>query len=244
MTKLLYMEDFDVTSCEAEVVEVTGNEDGRTTIILDQTSCYPRGGGQDWDTAKIACSGFEFDVQEVRLDEHGKVHHIGESNTNEISVGNKVRVEVDKERRQVNTRLHSAGHVIDMAVDSLDLGWVPGKGQHYPHLSAIEYSGEWDPDKVESIKQSLTKVSNEYIKKGSDNKLIFVPVEEMQKYCKYVPDTLPTNKPGRVVMYGEFGIPCGGTHVKDISSVGSIRINKLKFKKGTIRLSYSVVGIN
>ncbi len=46
------------------------------------------------------------------------------------------------------------------------------------------------------------------------------------------------------MLYGDFGIPCGGTHVRDIHDVGTIRIPKLKEKKGVIRLSYAVEGIN
>jgi Ser-tRNA(Ala) deacylase AlaX len=60
-----------------------------------------------------------------------------------------------------------------------------------------------------------------------------------------VPDNIPKNKPARVVMYGpEFGIPCGGTHVKNLKQIGTIKIPKLKEKKGVIRVSYGVEGIN
>ncbi len=46
-------------------------------------------------------------------------------------------------------------------------------------------------------------------------------------------------------MYGEdFGIPCGGTHVRNLSQIGDLKVTKLKEKQGVIRLSYSVVGIN
>jgi Ser-tRNA(Ala) deacylase AlaX len=67
----------------------------------------------------------------------------------------------------------------------------------------------------------------------------------MDKFCKHVPKNIPTNKPGRVVMYGEsFGIPCGGTHVKNLVLIGTIKIPKLKQKSGIIRVSYTVDGIN
>jgi len=34
--------------------------------------------------------------------------------------------------------------------------------------------------------------------------------------------------------------PCGGTHVKDISHIGRILINKVKKKKGNIKVSYTL----
>lgn len=240
MTKLLYMDDFNVEDCNSTVVSIGMTEDGRTEVILDQTCFYPRGGGQDWDTGSIG----SFQVSEVRMDPEGVVHHIGDLET-DLKADDEVKCQVDHDRRAVNMRLHSAAHVIDMAVAELDLDWIATKGQHYPHLCAVEYSGTWDPEQVEVLKEKIESISNELIEKGSSNRLEFVPVEKMHELCRHVPENIPKNKPGRVVMYGEdFGIPCGGTHLKDIADVGKVNVNKLKQKKGVIRLSYSVEGIN
>jgi len=239
------MQDFDVERCKAIVATVSDTEDGRTDILLYQTCFYARGGGQDWDTGTITAGGAVFSVEEVRLDEHGVVHHIGTSDNVEILAEDSVTCSVDSERRSVNTRLHSAGHVIDMAVDALGLDWVSGKGQHYPHLSAVEYTGSWDPEQAEELRQKIEHRASELVLAGSQNRIEFMPVEEMKKVCRNVPENIPTNKPGRVVMYGEnFGIPCGGTHLKDIHEIGEVKIPKLKQKKGIIRLSYTVEGIN
>lgn len=37
----------------------------------------------------------------------------------ELSVGDQIKVEIDKETRIKNAKLHSAGHVIDLAVQRL-----------------------------------------------------------------------------------------------------------------------------
>ncbi len=244
MTELLCMKDFDVESSEGVVVKVAKTEDGRDDVILDQTSFYPRGGGQDWDIGTITGETAVLNVEEVRLDESGDAHHIGRFETGMFQAGDKVSCEVDHDRRAVNMRLHSAAHVIDMAVDTLGLDWVAGKGQHYPDMRAIEYTGSFDPTKADELRESIQEQANEFVKAGSANTLRFMPVDEMHTVVRHVPDNIPKNKPGRVVMYGDFGVPCGGTHVKDISQVGEIRIPKLKEKKGIIRLSYTVPGIN
>jgi Ser-tRNA(Ala) deacylase AlaX len=245
MTELIYMQDFDVESCDASVLSVSQTEDGRTDIILDKTAFYPRGGGQDWDTGVISKEGGSFVVDEVHLDEQGQVHHIGHMTEGSLQVSDVVTGTVNHDRRVINTRLHSAGHVIDMAIDSLGLDWVATKGQHYPHLSAVEYSGTWEPEKAEELKAAIEKQANNFTDQDTENSLRFISVEEMQTVCKHVPDNIPKNKPGRVVMYGEsFGIPCGGTHVKNLKQVGAIKVPKLKEKKGVIRVSYTVNGIN
>jgi Ser-tRNA(Ala) deacylase AlaX len=243
-TSLLHMQDFNIEACDAKVFSATLTEDERIDIVLDQTCFYARGGGQDWDKGIIKKEDAEFTVEEVRLDEDGVVHHIGTITNGSFNKGDNVFCKVDHERRAVNTRLHSAAHVIDMAVAQLDLNWIGTKGQHYPHLSAVEYSGTWESEKAEELRTQIQTLANQFIEKGSHNTLRFMPVEEMYEFCRHVPDNLPKNKPGRVVLYGHFGVPCGGTHVRDIKQVGKIHTPKLKEKKGVIRVSYAVEGIN
>lgn len=132
------MQGFDIETCKANVLSVHPADDGKADIVLDQTCFYARGGGQDWDQGEIKSSSGVFIVEEVRLDEAGTVHHVGYFTHEPFRVGDDVACEVDHKRRSINTRLHSAAHVIDMAVADLGLDWVGTKGQHYPHLSAVE----------------------------------------------------------------------------------------------------------
>lgn len=238
------MNDFGVEECEASVQAMTAIYE-RVDIVLDATCFYPRGGGQDWDMGKISNADATFEVEEVRLDEDGTVHHIGSYENGSFDVGTPVACIVDHVRREVNTRLHSAGHVIDMAIDRVGLDWVAVKGQHYPHLSAVEYEGTWDPDRYETLQTDIERVANEIIATNTENRLLFMPVEEMETVVRHVPANIPRNKPARVVMYGDdFGIPCGGTHVKNLGTIGSVAVPKIKMKKGIIRVNYSVAGIN
>ncbi|WP_299166591.1 alanine--tRNA ligase-related protein [uncultured Arthrobacter sp.] len=250
-TELLYLDDFDVLTNSATVTAVTTADDGRVDLMLDRTCFYPRGGGQDWDIGTIRAGDAAFTVDEVRLDEHGVVHHLGPGGgvgeaalDAGISVGAGVVLEVDADRRAVNTRLHSAGHIVDLAVERLALPWVPGKGAHYPHMSFVEYSGEV-PGDVEEIRQRIENEVAKVIGEGSRNEIRFMPVAEMGEYCRHVPDNIPTNKPARIVLYNEtFGVPCGGTHVRDVTDVGRLSIPKIKSKKGVTKVSYAVEGVS
>ena len=245
MTELLYLTDFNIEDCESTILYVATLDSGLTDIILDKTCFYPRGGGQDWDKGLITKDGASFNVEEVRLDENGDVHHIGTLNSGTFYTKDNVSSKVDHERRAINTRLHSAGHVVDMAIDSLGLDWIGTKGQHYPELSAVEYSGTWEQERCEELKSSIQNKANEFISRGTENTLKFMPVDKMHTICRHVPENIPKNKPGRVVIYrGDFGIPCGGTHVKNLAQIGSITVPKLKEKKGVIRVNYTVNGIN
>ncbi|MEK7599819.1 MAG: alanine--tRNA ligase-related protein [Patescibacteria group bacterium] len=243
-TKLLYLEAFDIVSCEAQVVSVDKAEDGRDVVILDQTCFYPRGGGQDWDTGTVKAEGGSFSVEEVRLDEHGVVHHIGNLE-GKLSVGQSVQCEVNKSTRQLNTKLHSAGHLVDMAMQDLQPEWIPARGAHYPHMSFVEYQVPQEAQVNEEFKAIVQARVSELSKSAYDNQLLFMSKDEMTKYCRHVPDNLPSNKPSRIVLYSDdFGIPCGGTHVKKAQDVGDITITKIKIKKGLAKVSYAVDGIN
>lgn len=233
-TKLLHMDDFGVVDCTATVLSVTLAEDERTDVVLDQTCFYARGGGQDWDTGTIN----DFVVEEVRLDEHGVVHHIGHG---EVSVGDTVHCAVDVERRNINTRLHSAGHLLDMAVSAIYPDWTPGKGAHYPHMSFVEYT---NAPVDEATQETIQNAVNETLSQNVVNTMQYVSLDDLKQMCRHVPDNLPSNKPIRVVKYGTFAVPCGGTHVQNLSDIGIMEITKVKTKKGITKVTYRVDGIN
>lgn len=92
----------------------------------------------------------------------------------------------------------------------------------------------------ENLKEQIEKEANRIIQENAPVSLHFMEKEEMLKICKNVPENIPLDKPSRVVMYGENGIPCGGTHVKDLKSIELITVRKIKLKKGILTVAYNV----
>ena len=234
-TTLLYLQDFDINEGTAKVIGLNETEDDRLDVELDQTCFYPRGGGQDWDTGMIN----SFTVEEVRLDESGVAHHIGQG---QLALGDTVNLKVDTKRRDTNTRLHSGGHLIDMAVSELYPDWVPAKGAHYTHMSFVEYQTSDIP--AETSQTDLQQKIDQLLKAEITNSMRLVDRVELEKICRHVPEYLPSNKPTRVVLYGDFGVPCGGTHVRKLSDIGKLEVTRIKTKKGLTKVSYRVEGIN
>ena len=238
-TKLLYLEDFNLLQAEATVLDALGEND-RDTVILDQTIFYPQGGGQPYDTGTIESDDNKFVVEEVRSVD-GVVKHIGKFETGKFGKNTKVRLSVDKDRRDLHSKLHSAGHVVDMAVFELKLNWAPGKGYHFPQGPYVEYIGNLEGLDKEELKGKIERICNRLIQEGRETKLMFMDKEKMKSICHFVPDYIPEGKPSRVVIYGDFGIPCGGTHVSNIKEIGKIMIRKIKAEKGNIRVGYDVI---
>ncbi len=237
LTKLSYLDDFSLMQDEAIVLQVI--QENNTIIILDHTIFYPQGGGQPYDKGIIENNNGKFIVEEVRFVD-GIVKHIGKFEYGTFNVNDKVKCLIDKDRRELHSRLHSAGHVIDMAIDELKLGWIPGKAYHFPEGPYVEYSGNLENIDKEKLKTDIENLSNKFVNEAIETKPIFMDKAKMKEVCRHVPDFLPEGKPSRVVMYGKFGVPCGGTHVTNLKNIKQIIIRKIKQEKTNIRVSYDI----
>lgn len=237
-TKLLYLEDFNLLQAPAHIIAIN-QENNRIVIILDQTIFYPQGGGQPYDKGIIENEKGKFLVEEVRFVD-GLVKHFGTFERGSFDVGDSITGIVDEARRTLHSRLHSAGHVVDMAVTALKLNWIPGKGYHFPDGPYVEYAGSLEGMDKEKLKAEIEATCNKFIQEDRHTKLLFMDKSEMSTVCHHVPDYLPEGKPARVVMYGDFGVPCGGTHVNNLAQIKQMIIRKIKQEGPNIRVGYDV----
>ena len=219
-TKLIYLEHLDQHTCEAGVLDIL-TENDKTIVVLDQTVFYPQGGGQPYDTGVIVSGDKTFNVSEVRAVD-GIVNHIGSFQDTPFNIGDAVICKIDSTKRNFNSRIHSAGHLVDMALKKLDIDWKPGKGYHFPNGPYVEYSGSANGVDLEKLKKDLETVCNEIASRDIPIKISFA------------------EKDTRIVTYDDFGIPCGGTHVGNLKEIVKVIIRKIKKEGENIRVSYAV----
>jgi len=239
-TKLLYLEDtyqFNGTGIIVSMQEVEGKG---TSIILDQTIFYPQGGGQPADQGEIRTKGgARFAVTDVRMID-GVVHHFGNLAQGILVANEEAILTVDPERRQLHARLHSAGHLIDAAVQLVGLSLAPTKGYHFPDGPYVEYEGEIAADQRENVRVQLETKVNELINSQLPTQIISTNKAGLAEICSFVPDYVNDNKPIRVVtMVPKLGCPCGGTHIKNSSEIGKINLTKIRVKSAQTRISYT-----
>lgn len=227
-TELLYMKNMQQMQCFSKIIRLE-HCDERVIIILDQTVFYPQGGGQPYDTGVIKNinNSYEFHVEEVRFHE-GEVLHIGVIQKVELHIGMYIECLVDEIRRKINSRLHSAGHVIDMALQELGMNWIPRKGHHFPNGAYVEYSAQIEDVRDEDLKLKIKKKCNEIITRDIETKIVF---DE---------HAIQNEEPIRAIYFGVYGIPCGGTHVAHLKEIVSIGIRKIKRSKDSIKVSYMI----
>ena len=237
-TKLLYLEQMPDLEADAHIERID-KQDGRDVVYLDQTILYPQGGGQPYDKGIVQSRDTKFIVEEARFVD-GEVLHIGHFEGQPFMQGEDVHIVVDGDRRKLNARLHSGGHLVDMAVTKLGLNWIPGKGYHFPDGPYVEYQGELDPNKQEELRVQIEEKANELLKQDLPVTCRFVERAELEQLCRHVPTNLPTNKPTRIVQFDDFGCPCGGTHVRSLADIGKLTVTKVKNKHGSVRVGYAI----
>ena len=245
-TVLKYFDSPYLYEDHARVLEVKVEEDGKCMIILDESIFYPQGGGQPYDQGTIKGGEGLFKVESVRFVD-GFVHHYGVFLDGTFHNGDDVFCVLDVDRRSLNGRLHSAGHLIDCALEKLGYQWKPLKGYHFPDGPYVEYEADISDAEKEKLIPLLQAEVNRSIGEGAGVTMRCMDLEELRILCKYVPDYLPANKPSRAAIFhfaqadgGDRGIQCGGNKNKNLRDIGMMIIPKIKAKKGVLRVSYLV----
>jgi Ser-tRNA(Ala) deacylase AlaX len=243
-TELVYLLDsYQFHLEQALVLSVSDTE-----IVLDRTIFHAQGGGQPSDVGTIVSrsnSDAVFEVRSGLKDSHtsGIVKHLGVfQNDARFSVGESVSVHIDESKRRTFARLHSAGHLIDVAMERVGYPLKAGKGSHTPDMTFVEYVGTIDNAEMETARLKLQAMVDTVIGEARSVSAVVVPYDQLQAKCGFVPDYLPADQPTRIIEIDGFvACPCGGTHVKSTADLGGVRIVALKNNKKNLRVKYELV---
>lgn len=207
-----------------------------SAITTRQTILYAQGGGQPSDTGTISAADQEagFTVSLVRKATDGRILHFGKPGSGDIAFteGQNVVQKVDNAKRDYHSRLHTGGHILGVAMEILRPEIKETKANHFPKEASLEFDGllynELKPQlqaKIDELVQQDLPVLISWLEPGAQ-------VNERAKVG---------DGPVRIVSIGGLDHnPCGGTHVKTTSQVGSVTIRKISRNKGISRISYDV----
>ena len=255
-TELVYFDDTYLNSVDAKVVSVAPQgEDGTFAVVLDRTVAYPAGGGQPSDGGRIVAAdgGATFLVSEVKSAD-GSVLHLGAfedagAGAESLPVGVDVVVSIDPERRLLHARIHSAGHLLDVAMTNVGYGpnvLAPAKGLHGPDAAYVEYQGKVEGLDKDELMEKLAAEMNRLVEAGGKTASATMSYDDAAKACGgTLPPYIPEGSEPRVVTILENteGCPCGGTHVADVSEIGAVAVVGVRVKKGVTRVSYTIEGM-
>ncbi|XYK80863.1 MAG: alanyl-tRNA editing protein [Labrenzia sp.] len=226
MTTPLFRDDAYLRSCEAGVVVV--NERGG--IVLDRTVFYATGGGQPGDTGYLELEdGTRIDIATTVYDADKKtIVHVPAEEQMLPTPGTKLTVHIDWARRYRLMRMHTALHLLSVALPFPVTGGQIGDGE-----------GRLDFDMGDTAldKEKAAETLNDLA--GGDHDVAFewITDEELDANPGLVKtmSVQPPRGAGRVRLVrigGDIDLqPCGGTHVSRTSEIGPLELGKSE-KKG------------
>jgi alanyl-tRNA synthetase len=229
-----HFEGYKTLSLEAKVLAIlkdgnfinhaTNDEDEKILLILDKTPFYAQGGGQSGDSGEIASSTAILDVTDTQKNSEGVFLHSCIFKAGSIKVGDYVKAKVCEKLRNRVSRNHTAAHLLHAALRKVLGAHVTQAGQmvddnlirfDFTHFSAL---------KCQEIRE-VEKLVNDQIFSCIDVENFELPIDEAKKIGAMA---LFSEKYGdivRVVRAGDFSIElCGGTHVKNASTLGLFKI--------------------
>lgn len=226
MTQLLFRDDAYARETTATVVDAA--PDG---IVLDRTLFYATAGGQPGDTGAIHWAGGEAAVSDTRKGAvPDEIRHIVPEGAALPAPGTPVELALDWERRYRHMRMHTALHLLCVAVP----GDVTG-GQIGAERSRLDFNLPGDALDAASITARL----NELVAAALPIATEWITDEEMAARPELV-RTMSVKPPSglgrvRLVRIGDVAAPidlqpCGGTHVRNTAEIGALAIAKIENK--------------
>ncbi|MBI2657978.1 alanine--tRNA ligase [Candidatus Woesearchaeota archaeon] len=230
-TKALYFEDYAKTKFKARIVKVIDNK-----IILDQTYFYPTSGGQLHDTGTI--NGEE--VTDV-FKQGGIIVHVLHEST-KLKENQSAECEIDLDRRLQLAKHHTSTHIVNAAARKVLGNHINQAGAKKDIDKATIDLTHYQSISDEEL-QKIEEEANKLVKKSLHVHSSFLPrTEAEQTYGMniYQGGAVPGKLLRIVNIEGVDVEACGGTHLKNTSEAGEIKILKAsKISDGIVRLYFT-----
>lgn len=168
-------------------------------------------------------------------------------------------VYLNRPHRKLAARLHSAGHLLDLAVRHVQaaLGGgkdalpplVPSKGYHFADGPYVEYIGSVSAEQLPLMPRLITEECAKLLapEAAAATGVVTVPAGDAAGLAAAGVEPasvahLPAGSDVRIVSIGapDNSCPCGGTHVPHASDIGRITVTGFKTKKNVTKVTYSI----
>ena len=230
MTELLYQTDSYLKEFDATVTAVDSES---RAVVLDQTAFYPGGGGQPNDTGQLSLAdGEEYLVAKVKKQGADVLHFLG-GDAQLPQVSTKVHGQIDWENRYLLMRTHTAMHVLCGTVFR-DYGALVTGGNMEPGKGRMDFEFErLQGELVGEIEAAVNKEAEA----GHEVRVKILPREEafqipdlIRTKINLLPEGITEVRIRTVEIVGLDLQADGGTHVRNTSEIGKIRVVDYKSK--------------
>jgi misacylated tRNA(Ala) deacylase len=227
MTELLYQTDGYLQEFDATVLNVLPDE---RAVVLDRTAFYPSGGGQPCDFGSLHIAGVIYPVEKVKKQGDDVLHFLG--GTSPLpSASSASHGTLDWARRHKLMRTHTALHVLCGSIFR-DYGAQVTGGNMEPLKGHLDF--EFATMRGELVREIEIAINKE-VQAAREIRVKILPREE----AFLIPDLIRTKinllpegiaHVRTVEIVGLDLQADGGTHVRNTSEIGVIRIADYKSK--------------
>lgn len=247
-TTLLYLKEMSLLTSSARILAIDSSS---KTVLLHQSPFYPQGGGQACDIGTLTLGPLSFEVTAVKKEPAtGYILHFI-SSVADLAAGDEVTCTVNSLTRDLNSRCHSAGHLLDHAVEDLQLPLEVRSAYHFLTGPYVEYAFIDDsilltPDYLKSLQSSLQEAANKIVEAAIPVTVFNGLVSDLSPSRQnLLPEAVKLSGAVRLVKFEKQGyesVPCSGTHVTNSALIKPIVVRKISLNsvKRTIRVSYVI----
>jgi misacylated tRNA(Ala) deacylase len=238
MTELLYQTDSYLKAFDAVITGVDIENNG---IILDRSAFYPGGGGQPADPGQLVVDDICYPIKRAKWIGGELVHLVIGDTLPEV--GQAVHGEIDWDLRYQLMRTHTAMHIL-CGVIWRDYGASVTGGNMEPLKGRMDF--EFETMRQELVAEIEQKI-NEEVSNSRDVRVKILPREEAFQ----IPDLIRTkinllpeeiSKVRTIEIVGLDLQADGGTHVRNTSEVGGLKVTDYKSKGKINKRIYVEVG--
>ena len=211
-------------------------------LVFDQTPFYGESGGQTGDTGTILSAHAK-----VRIDDTekpaGDMHVlVGEVETGTLTVGDKVKFEVDDARRERIRANHSATHLLNHALKHVLGDHVAQKGSLVaPDRLRFDFANF--TEMTDAQKREVEDLVNADIRANAESHIEVLPIEQAKQKGAVAMFGEKYGDKVRVVSIGNESLEfCGGTHVRRAGDIGLFKILSEKGVAQGVRRIEAVTG--
>ncbi|CAN5161235.1 alanine--tRNA ligase [soil metagenome] len=193
-------------------------------LVFDQTPFYAQSGGQIGDTGSVISATAKVRIDETEKPAGDMFVLIGEVLTGSISVGDRVKFEVDDDRRERVRANHSATHLLNHALKHVLGEHVAQKGSlvapdrlrfDFAHFSPL----------TDEQKRRVEDLVNADIRANAESRIEVLPIGQAKERGAVAMFGEKYGETVRVVSIGNESLEfCGGTHVRRAGDIGLFKI--------------------
>ena len=240
---------YEELKSEAKIIgykreNLPGGKAGRNDlVILNKTPFYVEAGGQIDDLGYLILETTPLNVVDVTKVDNKTVHVLENEKNKPLAAGKKVLAQVDEKRRWDIMRNHTATHFLHAALRNI-LGTHVHQAGSYVGPDRLRFDFTHFSKVEETQLKEIESLVNEELRKNYElQHHRNIPFDEAKKMGALMFFGDKYGDKVNVVQFGEFTKEfCGGTHVKNSSQIGLLKIISESSTASGVRRIEAVTG--